>query len=39
MYAFFGNTIDPTKGKPTNAQCIFAMVEKMKSSANGSNSF
>lgn len=35
MYAFFGNTIDPTKGKPTNAQCICALAEKMKASGRG----
>jgi len=30
MYAFFGNTIDPMRGKPTNAQAISALAERLR---------
>ncbi len=30
VYGFFGNTIDPTRGKPTNAQVICALAERMR---------
>lgn len=30
MYLFFGNTIDPTRGKPTNAQCISALAQRLR---------
>ena len=30
VYSFFGNTIDPTRGKPTNAQCISALAERLR---------
>lgn len=30
IYSFFGNTIDPTRGKPTNAQVIAALVQRMR---------
>lgn len=30
VYGFFGNTIDPTRGKPTNAQCISALAERLR---------
>ena len=30
MYAFFGNTIDPMRGKPTNAQAIRALAERLR---------
>ena len=30
MYAFFGNTIDPMRGKPTNAQAIGALAERLR---------
>lgn len=30
VYRFFGNTIDPTRGKPTNAQCISALVQRLR---------
>lgn len=30
MYAFFGNTIDPARGKPTNAQMIALLVQRMR---------
>lgn len=29
MYGFFGNTIDPTRGKPTNAQMISALAQRL----------
>lgn len=30
VYRFFGNTIDPTRGKPTNAQCISALAQRLR---------
>ena len=30
IYGFFGNTIDPTRGKPTNAQRIAMLVQRMR---------
>lgn len=30
VYHFFGNTIDPTRGKPTNAQCISMLAQKLR---------
>jgi len=30
VYLFFGNTIDPTRGKPTNAQCISALAQRLR---------
>jgi len=30
VYRFFGNTIDPTRGKPTNAQCISLLVQRLR---------
>lgn len=30
VYRFFGNTIDPTKGKPTNAQCIGMLAQRLR---------
>jgi len=30
VYHFFGNTIDPTKGKPTNAQCISMLAQRLR---------
>lgn len=30
VYDFFGNTIDPTRGKPTNAQILCALVQRMR---------
>ena len=30
MYGFFGNTIDPTRGKPTNAQMIGMLAQRLK---------
>ncbi len=30
IYGFFGNTIDPTRGKPTNAQMIGMLVQRMR---------
>lgn len=30
IYNFFGNTIDPTRGKPTNAQVIAMLVQRMR---------
>lgn len=30
VYSFFGNTIDPMRGKPTNAQAIAALVQRMR---------
>ncbi|MBR3796282.1 MAG: response regulator [Clostridia bacterium] len=30
LYRFFGNTIDPTRGKPTNAQVIAMLVQRMR---------
>lgn len=35
VYAFFGNTIDPKRGKPTNAQVIALLVQRMKVSSRG----
>lgn len=33
LYAFFGNTIDPTRGKPTNAQIIGMLAQKARADA------
>lgn len=33
VYGFFGNTIDPTRGKPTNAQMIGMLVQRMRVSS------
>lgn len=33
VYSFFGNTIDPTRGKPTNAQMIGMLVQRMRVSS------
>ena len=30
LYSFFGNTIDPTRGKPSNAQVIAMLVQRMR---------
>ena len=30
VYSFFGNTIDPTRGKPTNAQMLGLLVQRMR---------
>jgi len=30
LYAFFGNTIDPMRGKPTNAQMIAMLAQKVR---------
>jgi len=30
VYGFFGNTIDPTRGKPTNAQMIGMLVQRLR---------
>lgn len=30
IYAFFGNTIDPMRGKPTNAQILALLVQRMR---------
>lgn len=30
VYAFFGNSIDPTRGKPTNAQSISALAQHLR---------
>ena len=30
VYGFFGNTIDPTRGKPTNGQMIGMLAERMR---------
>ena len=30
VYSLFGNTIDPAKGKPTNAQVIALLVQRMR---------
>lgn len=30
VYGFFGNTIDPTRGKPTNAQMIGMLAERLR---------
>jgi len=30
VYQFFGNTIDPTRGKPTNAQCIGMLAQRLR---------
>jgi len=30
LYAFFGNTIDPARGKPTNAQMIGMLAQKVR---------
>lgn len=30
LYGFFGNTIDPTRGKPTNAQMIGMLAQKIR---------
>lgn len=33
VYAFFGNTIDPTRGKPTNAQMIGLLSQRLRIAA------
>ena len=33
LYAFFGNTIRPDRGKPTNSEFIFLVAEKLRTSA------
>ena len=33
MYSFFGNTIDPARGKPTNAQAIGMIAERLRMQA------
>ena len=30
IYNFFGNTIDPMRGKPTNAQIVAMIAEKIR---------
>lgn len=30
LYAFFGNTVDPMRGKPTNAQMIAILAERLR---------
>jgi len=30
LYAFFGNTIDPTRGKPTNAQMVAMLAQRIR---------
>ena len=30
LYTFFGNTIDPMRGKPTNAQMIAMLAQKVR---------
>ena len=30
VYTLFGNTIDPAKGKPTNAQVIALLAQRMR---------
>ena len=30
IYAFFGNTLDPTRGKPTNAQMIAMVAQRLR---------
>ena len=30
IYTFFGNTIDPMRGKPTNAQIVAMIAEKIR---------
>lgn len=30
IYGFFGNTLDPTRGKPTNAQMIAMLAQKLR---------
>ena len=34
LYAFFGNTIDPARGKPTNAQMIGMLAQKVRVGKN-----
>jgi len=34
VYRFFGNTIDPTRGKPTNAQCISVLAQRLRIQEN-----
>ncbi len=35
LYSFFGNTIDPTRGKPSNAQVIAMLVQRMRVKKTG----
>ena len=35
VYTLFGNTIDPAKGKPTNAQVIALLVQRLRVEKNG----
>ena len=30
IYSFFGNSIDPMRGKPTNAQMIAMLVQRLR---------
>ena len=30
IYTFFGNTIDPMRGKPTNAQMIAMLAQRLR---------
>lgn len=39
VYQFFGNTIDPTRGKPTNAQCISALAQRLRMQGSADWSF
>ena len=34
IYAFFGNTIDPMRGKPTNAQMIAMLAQRVRCMKN-----
>jgi len=34
VYSLFGNTIDPAKGKPTNAQVIALLVQRLRVERN-----
>ena len=34
VYTLFGNTIDPAKGKPTNAQVIALLAQRMRVEKN-----
>ena len=38
VYAFFGNTIDPTRGKPTNAEMIGMLAQYMRMMPEGGQS-
>lgn len=30
VYGLFGNTLDPARGKPTNAQIVAMLVQRMR---------